>query len=335
MCIRDRYLTKDYFVLDSNVIVRKSNSINKLYSLQESSNKNQFKPFEGLNTLGSISRGITVGNNQNAVVNSELNLQITGKLSDKVSIRASIQDSNIPSQDAGYSQSLEEFDQLFIELYSDNWNIRAGDVDLVNTKSYFGNFTKKVQGISLGGTINHKSGAKTSVFASGALVRGVFSSSDFVGQEGNQGPYKLVGPNGELYILIVSGSERVYVNGLLLSRGESEDYVIDYNAGEVKFNTTYPITANMRIRVEYQYTDRNYTRFIGFGGGNYTSEKLDIGAYVYSESDAKNQPLQQSLTEEQVTILRDAGDDTSQMIAPSAIPDTYSCLLYTSDAADE
>ena len=318
------YLTKDYFILDSNVIVRKSNSINKLYSLQETSNKNQFKPFDGLNTLGSISRGITVGNNQNAVVNSELNLQITGKLSDKVSIRASIQDSNIPSQEAGYSQSLEEFDQLFIELYSDNWNIRAGDVDLVNTKSYFGNFTKKVQGISLGGTINHKSGAKTSVFASGALVRGVFSSSDFVGQEGNQGPYKLVGPNGELYILIVSGSERVYVNGLLLSRGESEDYVIDYNAGEVKFNTTYPITANMRIRVEYQYTDRNYTRFIGFGGGNYTSEKLDIGAYVYSESDAKNQPLQQSLTEEQVTILRDAGDDTSQMIAPSAIPDTYS-----------
>ena len=318
------YLTRDYFVLDSNLIVKNSSSINKLYSLQESTNKNQFKPFDGLNTLGSISRGVTVGNNQNAVVNSELNLQITGKLSDKVSIRASIQDANIPNQEAGYSQSLDEFDQIFIELFSDNWNIRAGDVDLVNNKSYFGNFTKKVQGISLGGTINHKSGAKTTAYAAGALVRGVFSSSEFVGQEGNQGPYKLVGPNGELYILIVSGSERVYVNGLLLSRGEGEDYVIDYNAGEVKFNATYPITANMRIRVEYQYTDRNYTRFIGFGGGNYTSEKLDLGAYVYSESDAKNQPLQQSLTEEQVTILKDAGDDTSQMIAPSAVPDTYS-----------
>ncbi len=318
------YLTRDYFVLDSNLIVKNSNSINKLYSLQESTNKNQFKPFDGLNTLGSISRGVTVGNNQNAVVNSELNLQITGKLSDKVSIRASIQDANIPNQEAGYSQSLDEFDQIFIELFSDNWNIRAGDVDLVNNKSYFGNFTKKVQGISLGGTINHKSGAKTDVYAAGALVRGVFSSSEFVGQEGNQGPYKLVGPNGELYILIVSGSERVYVNGLLLSRGEGEDYVIDYNAGEVKFNATYPITANMRIRVEYQYTDRNYTRFIGYGGGNYTSEKLDIGAYVYSESDAKNQPLQQNLTEEQVTILEEAGDDTSQMIAPSAVPDIYS-----------
>jgi len=330
------YLTRDYFVLDSSIIVQNSNSINKLYSLQESTNKNNFTPFDGLNTLGSISRGVTVGNNQNAVISSELDLQITGKLSDKVSIRASIQDANLPSQDGGYSQSLNEFDQIFIEFFSDNWRIRAGDVDLINTKSYFGNFTKKVQGISLGGTINHNSGAKTDVFAAGALVRGVFSSSEFVGQEGNQGPYKLVGPNGELYILIVSGSERVYVNGLLLTRGVNEDYVIDYNSGEIKFNPIYPITANMRIRVEYQFTDRNYTRFIAFGGGNYSSEKLDLGVYIYSESDAKNQPLQQNLSEEQVTILKDAGDDKSKMIAPSAVPDTYSenKILYKKEVIE-
>ncbi len=318
------FLTRDYFELDSTIIVKNSGSIDKLYSLQESTNKNNFTPFDGLNTLGSISRGITVGNNQNAVVNSELDLQITGKLNDKVSIRASIQDANLPSQEGGYSQSLNEFDQIFIEIFSNNWNIRAGDVDLINTKSYFGNFIKKVQGISLGGTIQHDSGAKTDVYAAGALVRGVFSKSDFVGQEGNQGPYKLVGPNGELFILIVSGSERVYVNGLLLTRGVNEDYIIDYNAGEIKFNPTYPINANMRIRVEYQFTDRNYTRFIAFGGGNYSSDKLDLGVYIYSESDAKNQPLQQNLSEEQVGVLQAAGDDKSLMVAPSAVPDTYS-----------
>ena len=318
------FLTREYFVLDPKIIVENTGRIDKLYSLQKSSTKNAFKPFDGLNTAGSISRGITIGNNQNAVVNSELDLQITGKLSDKVSIRASIQDANIPTQEGGYSQSLDEFDQIFIELYSDNWNIRAGDIDLQNQSSYFGRFTKKVQGISLGGTVHHESGAKTSAFAAGALVRGVFARSTFVGQEGNQGPYKLVGPNGELFILIVSGSERVYVNGLLLNRGENEDYIIDYNAGELKFNATYPITANMRIAVEYQFTDQNYTRFIGYGGGNYSSETLDIGVYVYSENDAKNQPLQQSLSEEQVDVLQAAGDDMNQMTAPSAVPDTFS-----------
>lgn len=318
------FLTRDYFALDPKIIVENTGSIDKLYSLQESTNQSTFTPFDGLNTSGSISRGVTIGNNQNAVVNSELDLQITGKLSDKVSIRASIQDANIPAQEGGYSQSLNEFDQIFIELYGENWNIRAGDIDLQNNNSYFGRFTKKVQGISLGGTFNNDDGSKISAFASGALVRGVFSKSEFVGQEGNQGPYKLVGPNGELYILVVSGSERVYVNGLLLKRGENEDYVIDYNAGEIKFNPTYPINSNMRITVEYQYTDRSYTRFIGYGGGNYTSENLDLGVYVYSENDAKNQPLQQNLSEEQVDILQAAGDDRDMMNAPSAVPDTYS-----------
>jgi hypothetical protein len=327
------FLTQDYYEIDSNIIVKNTGVIERLYSLEESTSKRTFTPFDGLNTVGSLSRGITIGNNQNAVVNSELDLQITGDLSEKVSIRASIQDANIPTQEGGYSQSLDEFDQIFIELYSDNWNIRAGDVDLQNRKSYFGLFNKKVQGISLEGTLNHKNGAKTNAFAAGALVRGVFAQSSFTGQEGNQGPYKLVGPNGELYILVVSGSERVYVNGILLSRGENEDYMIDYNAGEIKFNPTYPITANMRIIVEYQYTDRNYTRFIGYGGGGYSNETMDIEVYVYSENDAKNQPLQQNLSEEQVSILQSAGDSRENMTAPSAVPDTYSenKILYRKD----
>ncbi|NCT17132.1 MAG: hypothetical protein GW771_02705 [Flavobacteriia bacterium] len=317
------FLTKRYSLLDPRIIASDNAAMDRFYSLQQPTRKNDFKPFDGLNTNGSISRGITIGNNQNAVVNSQLDLQITGKISDKVSIRASIQDANIPIQEGGYSQNLDEFDQIFIELFSDSWNIRAGDIDLVNTNSYFAKFQKKVQGISVGGKIK-KENAETTMFASGAVVKGVFSKSNFIGQEGNQGPYKLIGPNGELFILIISGSERVFVNGLLLERGENKDYVIDYNAGELKFNPNYPITADMRILVEYQYSDRNYTRFIGYSGGNYTSKKLDLGAYGYLESDAKNQPLQQNLSEEQVTILQQAGDDKTQMIAPSAVPDTFS-----------
>nr|MBA3987442.1 hypothetical protein [Flavobacteriales bacterium] len=326
------FLTKKYSLLDPNIIVADNTAMDRLIALQQSTRENEFKPFDGLNTNGSISRGITIGNNQNAVVNSQLDLQITGKISDNVSIRASIQDANIPIQDGGYSQSLNEFDQIFIELFTDAWSIRAGDIDLVNNKSYFANFQKKVQGIALGGRIK-KEESETTMFASGAVVRGVFSQSFFLGQEGNQGPYKLIGPNGELFILIISGSERVYVNGLLLERGENKDYVIDYNAGEIKFNPTYPITADMRILVEYQYSDRNYTRFIGYSGGNYTSEKLDLGVYGYLESDAKNQPLQQNLSEEQVAVLQQAGDDPTQMVAPSAVPDTFSenKILYRKD----
>ena len=314
------FLTKTYSIYDDNKVV--PNEAGQLFTLKNP-NKSTFKPFDGLNTNGSITRGVTIGNNQNTVVNSNLDLQITGKLSDKVSLRASIQDSNIPLQDGGYSQKLDEFDQIFIELFSDKWNIRAGDLFLENRKASFLNFNKKVQGISSRFSFGSDEN-KTNIFASAALVRGQYAKSTFTGQEGNQGPYKLRGNNGELYVLVISGSERVFVNGILLTRGENNDYIIDYNAGEVIFTSLFPITSEMRINVEYQYTDRNYTRFVTYTGVTHETEKWNIGGFLYSENDVKNQPLQQNLSEEQVAVLQNAGDDLSLMNAPSAYLDSYS-----------
>jgi hypothetical protein len=316
------YLTRTYRQISDSVIVENNANLAKLYKLSQPSDKKSFTPFDGLSTSGSISRGVVIGNNQNSVLNSELDLQITGKLSEKISLRASIQDANVPLQQSGYSQRLDEFDQVFIELFSDNWKIRAGDIDLTNPYSYFANFTKRVQGLSIGATLHHPD-SQTNLFASGALVRGQFTTSEFTAQEGNQGPYKLRGPNLELYVLIVSGSETVYVNGIPLKRGESNDYIIDYNAGEIIFNPTFPVTSEMRVTVDYQYSDRSYSRLVVFGGGRYESDKLNLGVSIYSETDSKNNPIQQNLSPEQVEILAEAGDDKAKMIAPSITPEAY------------
>jgi hypothetical protein len=316
------YLTKTYRQISDSIIVESTGNLAKLYKLSQPSEKSTFTPFDGLTTSGSISRGVVIGNNQNSVLNSELDLQIVGKLSDKVSLRASIQDANVPLQESGYSQRLDEFDQVFIELFSDNWKIRAGDIDLTNPYSFYGKFTKRVQGLSMGATLHHPE-STTNLFASGALVRGQYTTSKFTAQEGNQGPYKLIGPSGELYVLIVSGSETVYVNGIPLERGEYNDYVIDYNSGEIIFNSTFPVTSEMRVTVDYQFNDRNYSRLIVFGGGRYESEKLNLGVSIYSESDSKNNPITQNLSPEQVEILSQAGDDTAKMIAPSSTPEAY------------
>lgn len=316
------FLTKTYQQFDKSIIVENNNRLNQLYKISQPNTENKFTPFDGLTTSGSISRGVTIGNNQNSVLNSELDLQITGKLNDKVSLRASIQDANIPLQESGYSQRLDEFDQVFVEIYSDYWNIRAGDIDLENNDSYFAEFSKRVQGLSLKTRLGGDD-SKINLFAAGAIVRGQFTTSQFTAQEGNQGPYKLQGPNGELFVLIVSGSETVYVNGIVVNRGESEDYIIDYNAGEIIFNSTFPITSEMRITVDYQFSDRNYSRIVAYGGGNYNTEKFKIGASVYSENDAKNNPLQQNLSSEQVAILSSAGDDKSQMVSPSEVQEAF------------
>ena len=315
-------LTKEYRIYDPSRVVSNEATSGKLYKIEPEAEKKNV-PFDGLNTSGSITRGVTIGNNQNTVLNSNLDLQITGKLSEKVSLRASLQDSNIPLQDGGYSQKLDQFDNVFMELFSDKWNIRAGDIFLENKKTQFLNFNKKVQGLATSFDFGTEA-SKTNVFASAALVKGQYAKSNFTGQEGNQGPYKLKGQNGELYVLVISGSERVYVNGILLKRGENNDYTIDYNAGEIIFTALFTITSEMRITIEYQYSDRNYTRFVTYSGATHENEKWSFGSYLYSENDLKNQPLQQNLSKEQAQILVNSGDNPDLMVTPSAYSDTYS-----------
>ncbi|NEV94709.1 hypothetical protein G3567_11195 [Psychroflexus sp. YR1-1] len=329
------FLTKTYKALDEKLILDTGDPVDNLYELQQQKQPGNFIPFSGLSTSGSISRAISVGNNQNAVVRSELDLQISGKISENVVLRASIQDDNVPVQSGGYTQQLNEFDQIFIELQAEKWRIRAGDIDLVENQSFFASYTKRVQGLLLSAEVGNEE-RQTEVYGAAALVRGVFTRSELTAIEGNQGPYKLVGDNGQLYVLIVSGSEDVYVNGRLLTRGENEDYLIDYNAGEVIFNSTFPITSEMRIVVEYQVSDRNFSRIVATTGSRFRSESLQLNGFLYNENDLKNQPLQQSLTDEQVDVLEEAGDDQSDMFAPSAVPAEFSenRILYTKTFLD-
>ncbi len=136
------FLTKSYSLFSPGIIVPKRTPDSKLYSAIPQRKNRFLKPFDGLTTSGSISRGFTVGNNQDAVLNSNLDLQIAGYLSEKVQLRASITDTNIPLQEGGFTQRLNEFDRVFIELFSDQWSVKAGDINLINTDDYFLKFNK-------------------------------------------------------------------------------------------------------------------------------------------------------------------------------------------------
>jgi len=317
------YLTKEYFVFDKKLIVPNGSNESQLFSLTTNQQKFPFKPFEGLNTAGNITRGLTFGNNQNGVVNSTLDLQIAGKLSDKVTLKASIIDTNLPIQENGNTYKLNEFDRVFIELFSDNWSINAGDIYLNNNETSFLKFNKKVSGLAVNANINNEN-SEIKLETSGAIVKGKYKKVQFKGQEGNQGPYKLSDLNSNTYILILSGTEQIYVNGQLLKRGEENDYTIDYNTAELTFTTTFPITADMRVIAEYQYTDRVFTRFITYNNATFKSDKLSVSGYFYNENDLKNQPLEQDLSNEQKQVLAIAGNNSNLMVTPSAYLDTYS-----------
>ena len=313
------FVTKEYTPFDKKLIVPNNINTGPLYSFTTTKKTSDIQLFEGLKTKGFLTRGVTSGNNQNTVTNSALDLEISGKISSSVSLRANIFDTNIPLQENGYSQNITDFDRIFIELYSDNWRVKAGDIRLQNQESYFLNFNKQIAGLQIEATLNKN----INIAASGAVSRGKFNTFTVVGVEGNQGPYKIVGPNNEPAIVMIAGSESVYVNGVLLEAGENKAYTIDYNLSEITFNTTFPITNDMRIWIEFQYSDRNYTRFITYEEVNYSSKKLNVSGYFYSENDAKNQPLQQVLSEIQKQILANAGNNTDLMFSESAFIDTY------------
>lgn len=322
---RDRALIKEKYAGQYNP-----------FSYDESSGKAmQVFNFEGLNKNGSISRGISFGNNQDVIVNSGLNLQLSGTLSDRVEIMAAITDNNIPIQPEGNTQQLQEFDKVFVQLSRDSTRLVAGDFELMRPQGYFMNFFKKSQGalFSTSFYADEKNQWLVSTTDAAAISKGKFSRNTFNGTEANQGPYILIGANNETYIIVLSGSEKIYLDGVLLTRGKDNDYVIDYNTAQITFSARRLITKDSRIVAEFQYSDKNYVRTLLHSANTFSHKNIRLHFNYYSEQDSKNQPLFQDLNAEKKKTLAAVGDNIQSAFFENAdsVGFNHNEVLYQKD----
>lgn len=278
---------------------------------------------------GSISRGITVGNNQNLSVTSGLRLQLEGDLGDDLKLQAAITDETIPIQPDGTTQQINDFDKVFIQLLRRDDKVILGDFEINHRGTNFANFYRNVQG--LGVHIQEKNFRGS---LSGAVAKGKFHTNSFQGQEGVQGPYRLSGENNERFIIVLAGSEKVFLNGEMMTRGEGNDYTMDYNTGELRFTSQRVITSASRIVVDFEYTDRFYNRSLFFTefGVSGLKNKLNIKGSYGRDADNQNAPIDGEFSDPELDSLAAAGDSDGLAIISGidsvGAPENESAIHY-------
>ncbi len=308
-----------YFHKDRKAIQRFSSEKGYDYGYIPS-HKNREEEESGLSKSGVISRGISIGNNQDLVLNSIFNLQLSGKLNSEWNVLGSISDDNTQLQPDGTTLQLQEFDKVFIKLYNEKKQAIVGDFELKPdvSQSYFMNYYKRNRGVYFTSKDALDSLRSIRYAASIGAAKGRYARQTVPVVDGNQGPYRLKGSNGELYLLINAGSERIYLDDKLLLRGYDNDYTIDYNTGEILFTSRRLIIATSRVAAEFQYTDRNYSRAVMNSFVEWEQDRLNVRLHYYSEKDLKNQPVLLDLNDAQKQKLAAVGDRVNEAYSSSA-----------------
>lgn len=279
--------------------------------------------FGNMDYTGSFGRAISFGNAQDAVINSNFNLQISGMLADSIQLTAALSDQNLPIQPDGNTAQLNEVDKIWIQFKKKNWQLDLGDIDLRRNSQYFLNFYKRMQGVSFAANGKITKNISHNYLLSGAIAKGKFTTNQFQGQEGNQGPYRLQGANNEFFFIMLAGTEKVYIDGELMQRGEDQDYIVNYNTAEVTFMPKRLITKDKRIRIEFEYADRNYLNSQVYLEDELNiKNKVKIKLGVFSNADSKSSPLNQQVNPLQRLFMANVGDDVANAFYPAITPDT-------------
>jgi hypothetical protein len=266
---------------------------------------------------GTKSISFTVGNNRGTSLDQSLQASIEGQLTPTIKVKALLSDDNLPVQAEGNTEELEYLDKVYVEIEGSHAKTALGDFGFQNTISTFSPFTRQLKGISAEAWVD-----RGRVMFAGAQSKGEFRTIQFRGTTGLQGPYQLLSATRNTGEVVIAGTERVYVDGRLLARGQNRDYTIDYDGATVTFTPRVLITRDTEIAVDYEVTQQRYDRSTLFTAAE--SRTLPWGADLHvlfaRERDDKDSPKNQTFTPEDIAILSAAGDDPTKALTSGVTP---------------
>ncbi|MFB0515785.1 MAG: hypothetical protein ACETWG_04165 [Candidatus Neomarinimicrobiota bacterium] len=273
-------------------------------------------PADRLVTAGSLFRGLSVSSGRGVNLTGGLNLRLQGELGGGVFINGSLTDQNIPIQPEGDTRTLNELDQVRLSLTSRWGEVEVGDFILKGQGGRMASFERKLEGMRV-----QLQGGDWQVIGALAGSRGRYRSQLIQGQDGRQGPYALLTHEGSRTMIVLPGTEVVWLNGQRLQRGESLDYTIDYTAGEISFTPRHSIRSDSRIVVDFEYTDLVFNRLTSYLATTWRGERSSLTVSALTERDDLQSNLEFSLSAEDQKYLREIGDREQEAIIPTAAPD--------------
>ncbi len=280
-----------------------------------------------IKTSGSVSRQLEVGSSGQSLLSGGLDIRIGGELSPGVHIKGIISDNDAPFQDYSSTQSVQDVDNVLIQIYSDKFDAQIGDIYVNNSWNHWSRFNRKLIGTQAGFKNDRYQGA---AFAGSA--RGKFNRQEIVARDGDQGPYRLQGSDGDNAITVVPESEKVYVDGIALKRTQ---YTLYYTDAELFFSSELMVSASSRIVVEFNYVNEFYSRSsMGATSSWRFGKNFKLSASYIREKDDENNPVDIHLSNIDPDSLAGITSADGYFVISTAIRDTAGDYSLNGDIWD-
>jgi hypothetical protein len=262
-----------------------------------------------LNVTGNKTIAIDFGSSQDAFLRQSLDLAVSGSLAPGVSLTGVLSDRNTPLSEAGSTQDLQSLDRVLVELKTPQGGAALGDVTLSLPQGDFARLERRLQGAR-----GEWSSRGFQGVVAAASAQGEYHRIQFFGIEGRQGPYALTDRDGNPGIAVVAGSEVVTVDGSRMTRGESADYAMDYERGELTFSNRRPVSSASRITVEYQFAVNRYRRNLAAADAEWRLGSARAFTRMLTEGDDRGRPLELTFDATDRLVLELAGDSLTRAI---------------------